>query len=141
MSNPSICTQEDEFVLEKPHWIAHLSNGEKVYQDDGREGVEPQAAWLRLREYCRQTNISVVDLALRFRSHYEAPLPKNRDGYFFVNKAVRWSGSDTFSFMLIGCVDELQEKVFVQTWKVPELYKVGEEYRTFENTYETLIRN
>ena len=33
-----------------PIWIVKLSNGETVYQDDGRPDVEPESAWLRLKQ-------------------------------------------------------------------------------------------
>ena len=35
-----------------PLWIATLSNGETIYQDDGRPNVKPLSAWSRVKKYC-----------------------------------------------------------------------------------------
>ena len=140
MNEVFVCKQEDDFVFEQPHWIAHLSNGEKIIQDDGRPDVVPASAWLRLAKYCRQHSLNVVDLTLQFRSHHEAPLPKYMPGYYFVNKCVKpFQGGPTLSFLLIGYIDE--DKIRVQHWKIPELMLFGEEDRPIESAGESLIRN
>ena len=50
----SIDTYVNVYGDSHPMWIAKLSNGETIYQDDGRPEVEPASAWLRLKDYCDQ---------------------------------------------------------------------------------------
>ena len=45
-----------------PIWIVKLSNGETVYQDDGRPDVEPESAWLRLKQYCEDNNLHKTNM-------------------------------------------------------------------------------
>lgn len=138
MENVFVCKSEDDFVFERPRWIAHLSNGEKIIQDDGRPGVNPPQAWLRLKEYCRQNSLSMVNLTLQFRSHHEAPLPTNAWAYYFINKIAAVQGGPTLGFYLIGVVGE-DGKLKVQHWKIPELLCFGEEIRNLEEAGESII--
>src|SRR5688500_18570136 len=127
-----VCKQEDAYIFEQPRWIAHLSNGEKVYKDDGRPGENPPQAWLRLADYCRQTGLYLVNLTLQFRSHHEAPLPANAEGYFFRNKAEGiMNSSYTAESYLIGY--QQGELLHVQQWKIPELIKITDEIRSIES--------
>ena len=43
-----LCTEECGFLEDKTIWVAVLSNGLTVYQDDERSGKEP-IAWKRLK--------------------------------------------------------------------------------------------
>lgn len=138
MENVFVCKSEDDFVFERPRWIAHLSNGERIIQDDGRPGVNPPQAWLRLKEYCRQNSLSVVNLTLQFRSHHEAPLPANAEAYYFINKVAAVYGGPTLGFFLVGALTE-DGKLRVQHWKVPELVYFGEETRKLEDAGESII--
>jgi hypothetical protein len=133
-----VTKQEDEFIFEQPRWIAHLSNGERIYKDDGRPGVEPPQAWLRLAEYCRQNHLFVVNLTLQFRSHHEAPLPANADGYYFTHRAEVVQGFPTVESYVIGYLNE--GRLLVQQWRVPELVLVGQEYRDADRAGPSLIR-
>lgn len=135
----SVTKEEDEFTFEKPRWLAYLSNGERIIQDDNRPGVTPASAWLRLRDYCRQKHLHVVELKLQFRSHYESPLPAHAEGYYFSNKAgAVWGSKETEHFFIIGAL--VGNQVFAQHWKIPELVLVQEEIRTVEDSDERLLR-
>ena len=134
-----VCKEEDDFIFECPRWIAHLSNGERVFQDDGRPEVYPPQAWLRLKDYCRQNGLRVVNLTLQFRSHHEAPLPANATAYFFINKIAKVQTGPQIEFLLIGHVEN--NKIKVQHWKVPELVCFGEDERPIEEGGESLIWN
>lgn len=137
-----VCKQEDEFTFEKPRWVAHLSNGENILQDDERPGIEPKQSWLRLKDYCRQNMVDVVNLTLQFRSHTEIPLPANADAYFFCNRVVTMLNSDiVIGFHLIGY---LKDKILrVQHWKVPEYVLVEEDFDRVinDNEYYLIWRN
>lgn len=141
MSLPFVCKQEDDFTFEKPRWIAHLSNGEKVLQDDDRPGVEPKQAWLRLKDYCGQTGIDVVNLTLQFRSNQFAPLPANARAYFFCNRIVTAFEPTalpfSLGFHLVGYV--LENKVHVQHWKIPEYTYAEDDVRNVEDSEYYLI--
>ena len=54
-----------------PMWIVELSNGETVYQDDDRPGIEPPSAWKRLKIYCDAHDLHVVKMNVKNRSHME----------------------------------------------------------------------
>jgi hypothetical protein len=128
-----ICTEEDNFTIERMRWLADLSDGRTVLQDDGRPGLEPYQAWLRLKEFCRQTGISVVNLRLQFRSHIEAPLPDNAPAYFFSHKAgaLMSSGEPTHTdlFYLIGYLIPEKEAVYIEHYLAPAIILVETETR------------
>lgn len=139
MSLPYLTREEDDFTFEKPRWLAYLSNGEKIIQDDNRPGVEPASAWLRLRDYCRQTGAHVVELKLQFRSHHEAPLPTHAEGYYFCNRvSAVWGSEESCHFFVIGVL--VNNNIFVQHWKVPELILIQEEVRPADHLDERLLR-
>ena len=134
-----LCTTFDEFIEDKPIWIVKLSNGETIYQDDYRPYIYPQSAWLRLSNFIKvNPGIKIVELYLKFRSHYESPLEKNEDGYFFSKKAsTTWDSPITTGSYLIGYLKN--EVVKIQEWKVPELLYKGGFNRTIEKSGECLI--
>ena len=49
----NVAKQLDSYVNQygdkNPMWIAELSNGETIYQDDGRPNAVPESAWARLK--------------------------------------------------------------------------------------------
>jgi hypothetical protein len=132
-----ICTKEDDFLSEKTIWIATLSTGEKVYQDDDRQNAEPASAWLRLKNYCRQNNIFIVDLILRFRDHYENTVIPNAAGYFFCKRAAAAWGTPTLEFYVTGYLDK--DTIYTKTWKIPELVLVEIDHRPATTGEEWLI--
>lgn len=134
-----VCKEEDDFVFEKPQWIAYLSNGEKVIQDDNRPGVEPPQAWIRLGNYCRQNRVHVVRLILRFRSHFEETTPDNALGYYFINKVAVVQGEQNMYFYVVGYLDE-DRKIHTKTWKIPELIVIDEDIRNAIGAGPSLIR-
>jgi hypothetical protein len=122
-----ICTIPDDFIEDKPIWVAVLSNGITAYQDDDRPGLEP-SSWLRLREYVKQTESRIIKLYLKFRSHVECPMPDNAEHYYFCKKAAAfWDGSPTRHSVLIGYAND--DTINVQEWAVPELIQIGSETR------------
>lgn len=73
----------DGFVP-KDRWIASLSNGETIYEDE-RRGLEP--TWVRLRSYCTQNDLSITNLRLQIAGT-EIKLPSGQQGY--LQKKVAW---------------------------------------------------
>ena len=81
-----ICTTYDrEYFEDKTCWIAELSNGVLVYQDDGRETEKEYSSWIRLKEYLKENNLNIIRLFLKFRSNVLDVIPSNKEGYFFFN--------------------------------------------------------
>ena len=122
-----ICFSEDDFVrtlqLEKKTaiWIAELSDGRLVYQDDGRPGLDEPSAWKRLSLFLEKEVLKITNISLKFRSHKHTNiLPSNQDGYFFSkSSAGLWGSRTTYHFYLLGHLCDGVIKV--QKWKVPEL--------------------
>lgn len=122
-----LAKEEDDFTRQQwlylPRWIARLSNGETIIQDDYRPGVEPHSAWLRLMGYAHTQKINVVELYIQFRSHIEKPLPVNAAGYYFSKSMIGYPGAKTgMHFYLIGYLQD--GLVHIQSWKVPELTQI-----------------
>lgn len=125
----TLCFEPDGYVLDRWHLEVTLNNGEKVFQDDYRPGLEPMA-WRRLKSYCVSNSLFITSLRLRFRSHVETPLPDNQKGYFFAHNAFsvvslqgswRDGTSSTLDFCLLGYIDRVTGELKVRRWKVPEL--------------------
>ena len=82
----NLCTKEkDKFLREKTIWVAKLSDGTIVYQDDGRPGLDQPSAWLRMKGYVEKNDLHIEELSIKFRSHVE----KIRSGeYYHFSKAI-----------------------------------------------------
>jgi hypothetical protein len=116
---------EDDWVLElqdagRAIWVASLSDGRKVYQDDGRPGL-PQSgdsSWQRLRRFLSKTQLSIVWLVLKFRTEWLCPLPTNARGYYYSQGVFALVGGPTWKTVVLGWADD---RLHVVTVAVPEL--------------------
>lgn len=137
----SICNKEDDFIFEKPMWIALLSNGEKIYQDDGRPDLQIYSAWIRLSSYLKDTKLKIVDLYFRFRSNVVHILPENAEGYYFSNGVIGQLSSD-FSINLFVCGEINNGVARIRNIKIPELIVMSEEERIIGNySIDPIIMN
>lgn len=118
-------------------WVVTLSNGEDVYQDDCRYGIENNS-WLRLKKELNSSNLYITSLRFVFRSHVES-IDRDADGYFFI-KGFMGSiiGNHRTSLYIGGTL--LNNVVTVKTFQVPELLLIEEEIRTIEACEECLIK-
>lgn len=122
-----ICTSEDSYVRElqfdrgQAVWVAELSSGLLVYQDDHRPGVGHHSAWVRLGEHVRAKHERIVRLGLKFRSNkHPNILPLRADGYFFCRSVLGvFGGPDMLHFHMVGALTYGQ--VMIKKFKVPEL--------------------
>ena len=82
-NNYGLCIEDCDFLEDKTIWVAILSNGLTVYQDDERSGKEPEA-WKRLNGYCQAESLNIVGMHLKFRSHV-IPIERGDEieGYYF----------------------------------------------------------
>ena len=102
-----------------PLWIATLSNGETIYQDDGRPNIKPHSAWVRLKRYCEINDLHITNIKLRNRSHVE-DVGSDYDGYFFCKSAgALMFGDLTLHNFIVGTLTG--EKLSVKKWRLPEL--------------------
>ena len=136
----------DDFVMEQEyagqaHWFVQLSSGEEVVQDDGRPGLFPVSAWLRLKERVERERLRIERIGLRFRSHIVRDvLPTYAEGYCFLRASLAAFGSpESADFYVVGCLK--QGVVHARRFSVPELVLIDESERTPESVGETLILN
>ncbi len=74
MSSTPVSLSPDDYVEEMQErryavWIAKLTDGTSVWMDDGRPGVRPDSAWLRLCDYVAVHKLRIVDIDLKFRTN------------------------------------------------------------------------
>lgn len=131
-----ICkTFDKEYFEEKTYWIVELSNGETVYQDDGKNENCEHSAWIRLKKYIEDNNLSINKFYVRFRSNIIYPLQENCDGYFFsIGIIGMMSSEENVNFYILGYV--LNNKVMIKKIKIPELIVFDEEEREISNCSE-----
>jgi hypothetical protein len=149
-----ISTVEDEFVSELQDasalaiWQCELSDGSVVSMDDGRPGIEPRSAWLRLAAYLKSSGLKIVGMWLKFRTNCDKNiLPRNADGYFFSKNVIDALGrSDDEGgrqaspfFYIVGAL--VNGKIEVQRYSIPSLTLIDTEIRDPETARESLIRN
>lgn len=131
-----ICTTYDrEYFEDKTCWIAELSNGVLVYQDDGRETEKEYSSWIRLKEYLKENNLNIIRLFLKFRSNVLDVIPSNKEGYFFSMGIIgMMSSNQNVNFYLIGSIEN--NKVKIKKIKIPELVVFDEEIRDISDCKE-----
>lgn len=127
-----ICTKEDDFIFEKPRWVAVLSDGTKVYQDDDRPNLEINSAWIRLKKHIINTGLKITSLYFQFRSNLFYPFQENAKGYYFSNGVIGQLSSD-YSINLFVSGEIVGNVARIKSIKVPELIVINEEDRVLEN--------
>ena len=135
---------EDGYILDKfeqeVRWIAKLSDGRRVFQDDDRPGLEEISAWLRLKAYIDNNELNIDNITLQFRSHMVSVNNEPVDGFFFRKAALGVWGSDR-SFNLYNFGTLKNNKLYVTKWYVPELEVYGTEEREIEPHLDSIIYN
>ena len=124
-----LCTEDCEYLEDKSVWIATLSNGLTVYQDDHKSGKEP-IAWKRLSKYCKENNVFIIGMCLRFRSNVIIiKTPDEVDGFYFAYGAQREFDEDvTRAYYVIGY--SKGGHIYSNWYTIPELLKYKESNRT-----------
>jgi len=118
----SLCRKPDQFLEDKTSWIAYLSDGSKVYQDDYRPGEEIESAWARLKKFTDENDLKIKNIKIRFRSHtLEVPT----SGEYHFKKGVGcFVGMQEDHFYIFGVKRRSPDgKEYIKRiwYKVPEL--------------------
>ena len=121
----SVCTEWDTYIndfrLTNTMWFAELSNGEKVLQDDGRPGVKPSSAWIRLVDYCNENDLYVTKLYFSNGDGLTYPFD-DEDGlegaYFMKGASGDLFTSDTTYTYVFGNVDG--NEIRIKKYSVPD---------------------
>ena len=137
----SICTEPDVYLGQccdkNAIWSVVLSDGTTVFQDDYRPEVYPESAWVRLKQYCKETGLYIKSMKVAFRSH-EVDVGEEEDGVYFCKGASAFMTSNITNELYI--VGTLNDGVLrVEKWKVPELIKEGTELRNASIAGDCLI--
>jgi len=138
----NLCTTRDDFVKDKCIWIAQLKDGTKVFQDDGRSGVEIESAWIRLGNYVRDhPRNGIAQMRLRLHTHI-IHLPSDKPFYFYSKGLVQaMSAKEGLGFHIVGWPDN-SGGIWCAWYKVPELIIAQEKSRPIQSCRpEQLIGN
>lgn len=109
----------NRYADSNPIWIASLSDGSTVYQDDGRPGEEPPSAWERLGQHCKDGNLHITGMKIKNRSHVEV-VGTGGDGYYFCKCAGKFMfGDDTNHSFIVGVLENGELRV--RHWSLPEI--------------------
>jgi hypothetical protein len=108
----------------KPVWIANLSNGEVLYQEDYNGEDEP-IAWLRLKKKIESEGLKIENFGLKYCDNEVWLGPA--EGYYFTNGAAAYMHGPTFYLKNIGKIEN--NKLKVRTYRCPELLLVDEDER------------
>jgi len=121
-----------------PIWWVELDNGEKVYQDDDRPSMDPSSAWLRLKQYCEEENVSIKTIYVKNRSVQKC-VCSDGEGYTFCKAAgaLMFGGETSHSFLF----GEIKDGVYrVTKVNLPEMIIDRPEKRNIEDYKNLLIK-
>jgi hypothetical protein len=126
-----LCISPDDFLFEKCIWIAELSDGTVVYQDDYRPGVEIPSAWLRLSKYISENpSVCIKQLKLQFRDHIEY-IEKSILYYYsrgMAQSITSVTRRKEHHSHVVGTLDE-DGNILCKWWKSPEILITEERIR------------
>ena len=154
-----VSKEYDSYIQDKDHpiWILELSNGEKIFQDDGRYKVtknidgkdiviDDDPAWIRAKKYIEDNKLSIDGVVLRFRNNIVRVFSNLNNSVMFtrcVGRAAFTENETMFiqepnQYYKIGVVSD--GRVYVKKYKVPELiFETDEDYDTDNYLEENYI--
>lgn len=112
-----LCFQHDLKLIDKPYWIAKLSNQTDIYYDE-----DVSQYWLHLKNYLREAKLFIHHIYAIFRTVNTQVVPLNAEGYLFHRAGASYNGvfADYFIF---GWVAEGRLKT--GRWMLPTLEFAG----------------
>ena len=136
---------EDEYSREMYYrgarWVAHLSDGTSVVQDDGRPGLEDESGWIRLAKYLYINDLRITSVDLQFRTQMiKNILSAEADGYFFCKSlSASLNTDERYAFYILGYIKG--EVIYTQKWLVPLLIMVEDGTRPVDWGHPCVILN
>jgi len=147
LKNSEVCTQLDKWMddtwVHSTRWVVELSNGETVWQDDGRPGLDEDSAWVRLKNYCENNGYTIKSMRLQFRNNKPEQVYSGGESYFF-SKLIRASFGTSKNdqvlnthYYLVGM--QKDGAVYIDKWLVPALVVQDTYVRSVYDCQENLI--
>lgn len=136
---------EDDWVRDlqdngKAVWVATLTDGRRVYADDGRWPDRPNSAWSRLQAYLAAADQGISSLVIKFRTEWLKPVPDHQSAYWLSHGVGAFVGELAHHFLAVGYVGENSTRLRVVRVAVPELLVLTEEDRSVDHG-RTIWRN
>ena len=126
-----LCLEDGLFLEDKTIWVASLSNGLIVHQDDGRWSKEHEA-WKRLFDYCANEKQNIIGMYLKFRSHVkQMPDGDDVEGYYFSYGAHR-EFDETITRKYYVCGVSIEGRLNYDWYTTPELIRTRRDSRKIQ---------
>jgi hypothetical protein len=115
---PQHNTQREDITI----WIATLSNGEIIYQNDNKPEDKEPSTWKRMKKYVEENLLSITQLSLQFRDHM-IHLPISPIANYFAQGMMGELGKKMNHYYIFGYYTlHLKENYLKCNWyKIPEL--------------------
>ncbi len=114
-------------------WIATLSDDSIFTPTEAYP--DASIAWFKLKEYCDNASLKIIQLQLKFRTHKIALPFDNKGGYYFTKAASAFMGqsggitsNEQFGF---GCLED-DSKIHMIFYQIPELIRVRDDIHTMD---------
>jgi hypothetical protein len=138
----NLLTEDNEWVRNRPRWVAELPGGVYVYMDDGRDASQIQSAWSRLAAYVKAEGVPIIGMRVQYGPTVQW-LPGGQSGYFFCRMALGFAGvvgaDATFDGFVAGYVKN--GRLLVSKYLLPTMQVMSEESREIDTTSPCLILN
>lgn len=114
-----------------PFWTIELTNGQTIYQDDDRPGLE-KSAWLRARKYIYDNKLEISKVKFRFAGYEHIVYDTEKDltycGFYFakgLSALLSAENSREWKFYVAGKVHlvESEPVISVERYEIPMLEK------------------
>lgn len=128
-----LSTAYDDFVDNRAVWIAKLTDGTCIVQDDDRPSTAISSAWIRLGHYLSDNpHLKIENIKLRFGTNTIDVVGKKP--YYFFSKGLLQAATQTHGlhFAIIGWPTQDKE-LMCYHYKLPELVVVKEDSRLLSN--------
>lgn len=131
----------ESFILHKVIWVAMLSNGLLVAQDDFRPDVYPEKAWDRLRIYLKaqRGSVKIEHFYVRYMDNVIDFCPHKADGYFYREAHGGIVGVSSWDMVSFGYVSN--GTVYSRKYKKPELIHFESDVRSLQDVEDSTWLN
>lgn len=132
----------ESFILHKVIWVATLTDGTLVAQDDYRPEADPPKAWDRLRLYLKKNadkKLGISHFYVRYMDNVIDVWPHNAAGYFYREAHGGIVGASSWDMVSFGYV--LDGVVYSRKYKKPELIYMENDCRPLSEVEDSVWMN